>query len=210
MSVRVDNVRCSPGERLSGIERMLSGLNKSVLTDSKNNSISGKREMGDFQRVGFLIVGSKGASSPTLESSLSRSLWKKTADLSLFSNFSQSSDNLIRLTGLEKTPVRSSGTSRFSLQASNFLFLAPRARTQASRSQTKFLIRILRRKVSFRLKGNQVFRWRFIALFCWLHDAHSCLRSGCLARDQNLPDLIIISFQGKNSRVGNENAVFIS
>ena len=159
MSVRDDNVRCSPGERLSGIERMLSGLNKSVLTDSKNNSISGKREMGDFQRVGFLIVGSKGASSPTLESSLSRSLWKKTADLSLFSNFSQSSDNLIRLTGLEKTPVRSSGTSRFSLQASNFLFfLAPWARTQASRSQTKFLIRILRRKVSFRLKGNQVFR----------------------------------------------------
>ena len=209
MSVRVDNVRCSPGERLSGIERMLSGLNKSVLTDS----ISGKGETGDFQRVGFLIVGSKGASSPTLESSLSRSLWKKTADLSLFSNFSQSSDSLIRLTGLEKTPVRSSGTSRFSLQASNFLFfLAPWARTQASRSQTKFLIRILRRKVSFRLKGNQVFRWRFIALFCWLHDAHSCLRSGCLARDQNLPDLpvIIISFQGKNSRVGNENAVFIS
>ena len=32
--------------------------------------------------------------------------------------------------GLEKTPVRSSGTSRFSLRASNFLsFLARRART---------------------------------------------------------------------------------
>ena len=49
--------------------------------------------------------------------------------------------------GLEKTPVRSSGTSRFSrLRASNFLsFLARRARTQTSRSLTKFLITILRR-----------------------------------------------------------------
>jgi len=52
--------------------------------------------------------------------------------------------------GLEKTPVRSSGTSRFSLRASNFLsFLAPWARTQASRSQTKFVITILRRKCKF-------------------------------------------------------------
>ena len=49
--------------------------------------------------------------------------------------------------GLEKTPVRSSGTSRFSFRASNFhSFLAQRARTQASRSLTKFLITILRRK----------------------------------------------------------------
>ena len=63
--------------------------------------------------------------------------------------------------GLEKTPVRLSATSRFSLRASNLLsFLPPWARTQASRSPTKFLIAILREKVSFRLKGNQVFRWR--------------------------------------------------
>ena len=49
--------------------------------------------------------------------------------------------------GLEKNPVRSSGTSRFSLRANNSLpFLAWWARTQASRSLTKFLIMILRRK----------------------------------------------------------------
>ena len=64
--------------------------------------------------------------------------------------------------GLEKTPVRSSRTSRFFLRASNFLFLlAPWARTQARRSPTKFLITILRRKGKlYWLKGNQVFRWR--------------------------------------------------
>ena len=49
--------------------------------------------------------------------------------------------------GLEKNPVRLSGTSRFSLRASNFLpFLAQWARTQASRLPTKFLITILRKK----------------------------------------------------------------
>jgi len=49
--------------------------------------------------------------------------------------------------GLKKKPVQSSGTSKFSLRASNFLsLLAPQARTQASRSPTKFLITILRRK----------------------------------------------------------------
>ena len=49
--------------------------------------------------------------------------------------------------GLEKNPVRSSGTSRFSLRASNFLsFLAQGAMSQASCSLTKFLITILRRK----------------------------------------------------------------
>ena len=52
--------------------------------------------------------------------------------------------------GLEITPVRSSGASRFSTRASNFVFLlAPRARAQASRSPTKFLIMILRRKDKF-------------------------------------------------------------
>jgi len=52
--------------------------------------------------------------------------------------------------GLEKKPVRSSGTSRFSLWASNFVsLLAPWARTQASRLPTKFLITILRRKGKF-------------------------------------------------------------
>ena len=49
--------------------------------------------------------------------------------------------------GLKKNPIRLSGTSRFSLRASNFLsFLARQARTQASCSLTKFLIMILRRK----------------------------------------------------------------
>ena len=64
--------------------------------------------------------------------------------------------------GLEKKPVRSSRTSRFFLRASNFLFLlAPRARTQARRSPTKFLITILRRKGKlYWFKGHQVFRWR--------------------------------------------------
>ena len=62
--------------------------------------------------------------------------------------------------GLEKTPVRSSGTSRFSLWASNFfLSLARRARTQAICSRLNFWQRFLGEKVSFRLKGNQVFRW---------------------------------------------------
>ena len=57
---------------------------------------------------------------------------------------------LLTTTGLEITPVRSSGTSRFSARASNFVFLlAPRARAQASRSPTKFLIMILRRKDKF-------------------------------------------------------------
>ena len=42
------------------------------------------------------MVGNKGASLSTLESLLSCSLWKKTADVSLFSNFSQSSKSLIR------------------------------------------------------------------------------------------------------------------
>ena len=54
------------------------------------------------------------------------------------------------LSGLEITPVRSSGTSRFSPRASNFVFLlAPRARAQASRSPTKCFIIILRRKGKF-------------------------------------------------------------
>ena len=58
--------------------------------------------------------------------------------------------NHLTVAGLEITPVRSSGTSRFSARASNFVFLlAPRARAQASRSPTKFLIMILRRKDKF-------------------------------------------------------------
>jgi len=49
--------------------------------------------------------------------------------------------------GLKKTPIRSSGTSRFSLRASNFLsFLARWARAQASHSPTKFLIMIFEKK----------------------------------------------------------------
>ena len=53
-------------------------------------------------------------------------------------------------TGLEKTPVRSSGTCRFPPRASSVLpLLAPWARAQASRSPTKFLIMILRRKGKF-------------------------------------------------------------
>ena len=53
-------------------------------------------------------------------------------------------------TGLEITPVRSSGTSSFSCWASNFVFLlAPRARAQAGCLPIKFLIRILRRKDKF-------------------------------------------------------------
>ena len=52
-SARVDNARRSPGKRLSGMVRTLLGLNNSVLTDSRNNSSSGKRETGAFQRVGF-------------------------------------------------------------------------------------------------------------------------------------------------------------
>jgi len=49
--------------------------------------------------------------------------------------------------GLEKKPVRSSGTSRFSNRASNYLFFfAQWAMTQASCSLTKFVIMILRRK----------------------------------------------------------------
>ena len=50
-----------------------------------------------------------------------------------------------------------------------------------------FWQRFWEEKVSSTLKGNQVFRrsiWRklqFIALFCWLRDALSRLRSGCLA-----------------------------
>ena len=59
----------------------------------------------------------------------------------------QTSETVILYTGLEKNPIRSSGTSRFSFRASNFhSFLAQWARTQASRSLTKFLITILRRK----------------------------------------------------------------
>ena len=51
---------------------------------------------------------------------------------------------------LETTPVRSSGTSGFSAWASNFVFLlAPRARALASRSPTKCLIMIVRRKDKF-------------------------------------------------------------
>ena len=54
------------------------------------------------------------------------------------------------LAGLEKTPVRSSRTSRFFPQASKFLsLLAPRARAQTRRSPTQFLITILRRKGKF-------------------------------------------------------------
>ena len=55
---------------------------------------------------------------------------------------------LISIPGLEKKPARSSRTSRYSLWASNLLsFLARWATTlQASRSPTKFLITILRRK----------------------------------------------------------------
>lgn len=50
----------------------------------------------------------------------------------------------------KKKPVQSSGTSRFFLQARNFLsLLAPWARTQASCSPTKFLITILRREGKF-------------------------------------------------------------
>ena len=61
--------------------------------------------------------------------------------------------------GFEITPVRSIGTSRFSVWASNFVFLlAPRARAQASRSPTKCLIMIVRRRINFRRKSNQVFR----------------------------------------------------
>ena len=47
-----------------------------------------------------------------------------------------------------------SGTSRFSHRARNFLsFLAPRGRTQASRSPTKFLTTILRRKGKLYAQG---------------------------------------------------------
>ena len=52
-----------------------------------------------------------------------------------------------------------------------------------------FWQRFWEEKVSSTLKGNQVFRrsiWRklqFIAMFCWLCDGRSRLRSGCLARD---------------------------
>ena len=111
MSVRVDNARRSPGGRLFGKERTFLGLNNSGVTDSKNNSSSGKRDTEAFQRVGFLIVGGKGVSFSTLESLLSWSLWKKTADLSLCSNFSQSSNSLVRLisrgAGQKKGPLLS-------------------------------------------------------------------------------------------------------
>ena len=64
-----------------------------------------------------------------------------------FSTPGISSASIKSYPGLEKNPVRSSRTSRFSLRASNFLsFLARWARTQASHSLTKFLITILRRK----------------------------------------------------------------
>ena len=57
----------------------------------------------------------------------------------------------IFIQGSKKTP---SGTSRFSHRARNFLsFLAQRARTQASRSPTKFLTTILRRKGKLYAQG---------------------------------------------------------
>ena len=57
----------------------------------------------------------------------------------------------IFIQGSKKTP---SGTTRFSHRARNFLsFLARRARTQASRSPTKFLTTILRRKGKLYAQG---------------------------------------------------------
>ena len=97
-SLSVDNAFLSPGERLSVIERMLLGLNRSFLTDSKKSSSSVKRDAGAFHREVSLIAGNEGRLLSTLESLMSWSLWKKTAALSLFSNFAQSSSNLKRLT----------------------------------------------------------------------------------------------------------------
>ena len=76
-------------------------------------------------------------------------IWEKISDCWSFSDF-----KTLTGSGLEKTPVRSSGTSTFSLQASNFLsLLAPRARTQASHAPAKFLLTILRRKGKFSAQG---------------------------------------------------------
>ena len=78
-----------------------------------------------------------------------------------------------------------SGTSRFSHRARNFLSFLPKQAVH----RLNFWQRFWEEKVSSTLKGNQVFRrskWRklqFIAMFCWLCDGRSRLRSGCLARD---------------------------
>ena len=93
----------------------------------------------------------------------------------------------ILIQGSEKNP---SGTSRFSHRARNFVLPCPDGQgpRQAVR-RLNFWQRFWEEKVSSTLKGNQVFRrsiWRtlqFTAMFCWLCDRCSRLRSGCLAHD---------------------------
>ena len=116
---------------------------------------------------------------------------------------------------LEKNPVRSSGRSRVSLRASNFLsFLARWARTQASHSLTKFFITILRRKVSVRLKGNQVFRWSLTKITnlqrCFVDCVMHAHGSEVVAWHMVKIYPNQISLQDKNRHAGNKKAVFIS
>ena len=92
-------------------ERTFLGSNNSVLTESKNSSSSGIWDTGAFPLETFLTVGKTGCWGLVLQTLGTLSLWKNTAALNLFSNFSQSSNNLTRLmsrgTGQKDGPLLS-------------------------------------------------------------------------------------------------------
>jgi len=117
--------------------------------------------------------------------------------------------------GLEKNPVRSSGTSRFPFGQVTFSpYLPHRQGPRQAVRRLNFWWRFWEEKVNFRLKGNQVFRWSLtkitiysvVLLIAWRAlTAHKWLPS---TWSKSAP--IKFPSRIKSSRVGHENAVFIS